>query len=171
MFVDDIDPRVGRAKAKVVEKPPVAFGSFAMYLVDDVEEGFKNPKHRQQWRNTPKTYAEPLFKTRIDQVTTEQILAVLQPIWLTKAETASRLRGRIKRLGRRKSKGSSLRRKPSTWARPSRFIATKARQSVGETPPGMAVHADCNVHESPSQAASRCRQSVGVHNPFGGTLR
>lgn len=98
MLIDDIDPRVERAKAKVIEKPPVTFGVFAMDLVDDIEEGFKNPKHRQQWRNTLKTYAEPLFETPIDQVTTEQILAVLQPIWLTKPETASRVRGRIERV-------------------------------------------------------------------------
>ncbi|MBA4353974.1 MAG: integrase [Novosphingobium sp.] len=100
MLVDGLDPRVERAKAKikVKEKAPVTFGAFAMDLVDDIEEGFKNPKHRQQWRNTLKTYAGPLFATPIDQVTTEQILAVLQPIWLSKAETASRLRGRIERV-------------------------------------------------------------------------
>lgn len=100
MLVDGLDPRIERAKAKVKvkEKAPVTFGAFAMDLVDDIEDGFKNPKHRQQWRNTLKTYAEPLFATPIDQVTTDQILFVLQPIWLSKAETASRLRGRIERV-------------------------------------------------------------------------
>ena len=98
MLLDGIDPRAERLKPKAQQLPPATFGSFAMELVDDIEEGFKNPKHRQQWRNTLKTYAEPLFKTPIDQITTEQILAVLQPIWLTKAETASRLRGRIERV-------------------------------------------------------------------------
>lgn len=100
MLVDGIDPRVERAKAKLVaeEKPAVTFGAFALDLVDSLEEGFKNPKHRQQWRNTLKTYAKPLWNVPIDGVTTEQILAVLQPIWLTKAETASRVRGRIERV-------------------------------------------------------------------------
>lgn len=100
MLVDGIDPRVERAKAKLVaeEKPAVTFGAFALDLVDSLEDGFKNPKHRQQWRNTLKTYAKPLWDVPIDGVTTEQILAVLQPIWLTKAETASRLRGRIERV-------------------------------------------------------------------------
>lgn len=98
MLVDGIDPRAARTKTKVEEKPVVTFGAFAMELVDDIEEGFKNPKHRQQWRNTLKAYAQPLFEVPIDQVTTEQILAVLQPIWLSKAETASRLRGRIERI-------------------------------------------------------------------------
>lgn len=98
MLLDGIDPRAERLKPKAQGLHAATFGSFAMDLVDDIEEGFKNPKHRQQWRNTLKTYAEPLFRTPIDQVTTEQILAVLQPIWLSKAETASRLRGRIERV-------------------------------------------------------------------------
>jgi hypothetical protein len=57
MLVDGIDPRVERAKAKLVaeEKPAVTFGAFALDLVDSLEDGFKNPKHRQQWRNTLKT--------------------------------------------------------------------------------------------------------------------
>lgn len=77
-----------------------------MALVDDIEEGFKNAKHRQQWRNTLKRYAQPLFALPIDGVTTENVLAVLQPIWLTKPETASRLRGRIERvLDAAKAKG------------------------------------------------------------------
>lgn len=108
MLLDGIDPRVERAKAKVKveEKPVVTFGVFAMELVDDIQEGFKNPKHRQQWRSTLKAYAKPLFDLPIDQITTEQILGVLQPIWLTKAETASRLRGRIERvLDAAKAKG------------------------------------------------------------------
>lgn len=102
MLIDGLDPRTERAKAKamakVTEAPVVTFGSFAMDLIDDIEEGFKNPKHRQQWRNTLKTHAEPLLALPIDQVTTEKILEVLQPIWLSKAETASRLRGRIERV-------------------------------------------------------------------------
>lgn len=98
MLIDGIDPRVERAKTKIQEKPVVTFGTFAMEMLDDIEDGFKNPKHRQQWRNTLKTYAQPLFDVPIDAVTTEQILAILQPIWLSKAETASRLRGRIERV-------------------------------------------------------------------------
>lgn len=98
MLLDGIDPRTERARAKAAEKPVVTFGKFAIELVDSIEDGFKNPKHRQQWRNTLTTYAEPLFAVPIAEVSTEQILAVLQPIWLSKAETASRLRGRIERV-------------------------------------------------------------------------
>lgn len=57
---------------------------------------FTNPKHRQQWQNTLSTYAIPeLGKMRVEDVSTHDILRVLQPIWTTKTETASRLRSRI----------------------------------------------------------------------------
>jgi integrase len=79
-------------------KPAVTFGTFATELIADIEDGFKNPKHRQQWRNTLETYGKPLADIPIDQVSTEDVLGVLQPIWLSKPETASRVRGRIERV-------------------------------------------------------------------------
>ena len=98
MILDGIDPRAERAKAKILVKPAVTFGTFARELVADIEDGFKNPKHRQQWRNTLETYGKPLADIPIDQVSTENVLGVLQPIWLSKPETASRVRGRIERV-------------------------------------------------------------------------
>jgi integrase len=59
-------------------------------------DAFKNPKHRQQWENTLATYASPeLGKMLVQDITTQDVLRVLQPIWMDKTETASRLRGRI----------------------------------------------------------------------------
>lgn len=59
-------------------------------------EAFKNAKHRQQWQNTLQTYAIPeLGKMLVDEITVQDLLRVLEPIWQTKTETASRLRGRI----------------------------------------------------------------------------
>lgn len=57
---------------------------------------FKNAKHRQQWENTLATYATPdLGKMLVQDITTQDVLRVLQPLWMEKTETASRLRGRI----------------------------------------------------------------------------
>ena len=96
MLLDGKDPRQERKAMK--RQNAATFGAFALELIDDIEAGFKNPKHRQQWRNTLTTYAEPLWKLSLNEVTTENILAVLQPIWLSKPETASRVRGRIERV-------------------------------------------------------------------------
>lgn len=59
-------------------------------------DGFKNPKHRQQWVNTLETYAAPeLGKMLVQDISVQDVLRVLQPLWTNKTETASRLRGRI----------------------------------------------------------------------------
>ncbi|MCB1528874.1 MAG: tyrosine-type recombinase/integrase [Hyphomicrobiaceae bacterium] len=56
---------------------------------------WRNAKHRAQWRMTLEVYAGALNDKLVDEITTEDVLAVLQPIWSTKPETASRTRGRI----------------------------------------------------------------------------
>ena len=59
-------------------------------------DAFRNPKHRQQWRNTLDSYATPeLGKMMVQDIATQDVLRVLQPLWAGKTETASRLRGRI----------------------------------------------------------------------------
>ena len=57
---------------------------------------WKNIKHGQQWQNTLTTYASPLLgRIPVDHINTELIHKVLQPIWLSKNETATRVRQRI----------------------------------------------------------------------------
>lgn len=59
-------------------------------------DAFKNEKHRQQWQNTLSTYALPkLGAMLVSDIAVQDVLRVLEPIWKTKTETASRLRGRI----------------------------------------------------------------------------
>ena len=59
-------------------------------------DAFNNPKHRQQWENTLAAYAAPdLGKMLVQDITTQDVLRVLQPLWSDRTETASRLRGRI----------------------------------------------------------------------------
>ena len=60
------------------------------------EAGWRNVKHRQQWENTLKTYAYPVLgDIPVRDVTVQHVLEVLQPIWSSKPETASRMRMRI----------------------------------------------------------------------------
>lgn len=57
---------------------------------------WKNPKHRQQWQNTLTTYASPTIgKLQVRDVDLPLITKILEAIWNTKTETASRVRGRI----------------------------------------------------------------------------
>jgi len=94
----------------------VTFGSFADELVDSLAKGFRNAKHIAQWRMTLKVYAAPLRSMRLDQITTNDVLDVLNPIWQTKQETASRLRGRIEKvLDAAKAKGLRSGENPARW--------------------------------------------------------
>ncbi len=92
------DPLEARRQSEQAASRIPTFGVYALALVERIEEGFSNPKHRQQWKNTLRTYCEPISNTRIDQVHTAGVLACLTPIWQTKPETASRVRGRIERV-------------------------------------------------------------------------
>ena len=74
------------------------FGAFAEEYIGSVEQGWKSAVHRQQWRSTLRDHAHLLANKPIDAVNTDDVLAVLRPVWLTKAETAKRLRGRIERI-------------------------------------------------------------------------
>lgn len=71
------------------------FGEVADTLIASKSPGWRNAKHGAQWVMTLKVYAAPLRPLPVSRVTTEHVLAVLQPIWTTKPETAVRTRGRI----------------------------------------------------------------------------
>lgn len=65
-------------------------------LHDELRPGWKNAKHAQQWINTLRQYAFPLVGTLpLDQVQPRHIADVLRPIWLSKPETASRVKQRL----------------------------------------------------------------------------
>jgi integrase len=82
------------------------FGEMADSVREALSAGFRNEKHKAQWKATLETYAAPLRKKPVDTIATNDVLAVLKPIWTTKAETASRLRGRIEKvLDAAKAKG------------------------------------------------------------------
>jgi integrase len=91
------DPLESRRHSKQGPSIPT-FGSYALALVERIEDGFSNAKHRQQWRNTLQTYCQPIWTLPADRVDTAGVLACLTPIWRSKPETASRVRGRIERV-------------------------------------------------------------------------
>jgi integrase len=74
------------------------FGAIALEFISSHETGWKNEKHRKQWRSTLKTYAAPIWEKPIADVDENDVLAILEPIWTTKPETARRVRGRIERV-------------------------------------------------------------------------
>ena len=73
------------------------FKAAALAVHAEHKAAWKNGKHQDQWLSTLEAYAFPLIgERRIDQIDTPDVLRVLSPIWLTKPETARRVRQRIK---------------------------------------------------------------------------
>ena len=107
-----VDPIAERKQDRRVP----TFGKLADEVVTEQSKGFRNDKHRAQWKITLETYAAPLRVKAVDAITTEDVLGVLKPIWTTKTETASRLRGRIERvLNAAKAKGHRSGENPAAW--------------------------------------------------------
>ena len=86
--------------AKLQERLKAAtFAKVAEEFIASKEAEWRNPKHRQQWRNTLRDYAnDALGAMPVSEITTEHVLPILQAIWLEKPETAKRLQGRIERV-------------------------------------------------------------------------
>jgi len=106
------------ARDAVPETPVVVptFGEVADEFVSSLSPQWRNEKHRAQWTMTLTTYAASLRPTPVDQIDTPAVLGVLRSIWLTKPETASRLRGRIERvLDAARAKGHRSGENPARW--------------------------------------------------------
>jgi integrase len=111
-----LDPIEARDAAPPEVVPVPTFGEVADEFVSAQSPQWRNEKHRAQWSMTLKIYAKPLRHLPVDQVDTAAVLEVLQSIWLTKPETASRLRGRIERvLDAAKAKGHRTGENPALW--------------------------------------------------------
>jgi integrase len=88
-----LDPIEELEKAK---RTVATFKACAAEYHESMKAGWRNTKHRNQWINTLETYVFPeMGSKRVDQIETHQIVKVLAPIWLTKPETARRVRQRI----------------------------------------------------------------------------
>ena len=82
-------------RSKAQETEHKTFSAVAEELLASKETGWRNAKHRAQWRMTLEQYAAALWAMPVDEIGTEHVLACLNPIWKEKSETASRTRGRI----------------------------------------------------------------------------
>jgi integrase len=98
--VDPIDARLAEREAQRKEESErVTFKAAAEKFLALHESGWRNSKHRQQWRNTLKDYAYPTLGTRpVKAIDAALINQALAPIWSTIPETAARVRHRIGRV-------------------------------------------------------------------------
>jgi integrase len=98
-----VDPiqevQAAREVLRLSQANAVPFKRAALAYIETHELGWRNAKHAQQWRNSLETYAYPLIgDTLVGDIELPHVLKVLEPIWRTKTETATRVRGRIEKV-------------------------------------------------------------------------
>lgn len=115
--LDGKDPVKAKPNLPVASpEAPLSFGVFADEYVAIQAKSFRNTKHIAQWKMTLTKYAKPIRRKGLDEITTDDVLQIIRPMWQTKAETASRLRGRIEKvLDAAKAKGLRSGENPARW--------------------------------------------------------
>ena len=94
-----VDPIAERQKVaselRAQAAKAINFKSAALLYIETHESSWRNAKHAEQWRNTLNSTYPQIGAVQVRDIELAHVLGVLQPIWKTKTETASRLRGRI----------------------------------------------------------------------------
>ena len=113
------------AATTAVPRRVVTFGEVADELLAAMAPSRTNAKHQEQWevslgkrnpRRGAEIYARPLRDIPAADVTTEHVLGILRPVWITKPEMASRLRGRVEAvLDAARAKGLRTAENPARW--------------------------------------------------------
>ncbi len=121
-----LDPLEERGRVKKVRQleqaRSITFQEAAEQCIASKKPEWKNAKHAQQWTNTLRAYAYPAFGTLlVSDLDTDLVLKAIEPIWISKAETASRVRQRIETIW--------------DWARARKYVE-------GENPARLRGHLD-----------------------------
>ena len=121
--LDPLEERARIKRARHLEQArSITFQEAAELCIASKTPEWKNAKHAQQWTNTLTTYAYPVFGTlSVSDLDTDLVLKAIEPIWLSKAETASRVRQRIETVW--------------DWARARKYVE-------GENPARLRGHLD-----------------------------
>lgn len=98
-LIDGKDPKAKRESSQAGSA--IKFEDFYESAINEIASVklWRNKKHAQQWLNTIRDYAVPgLSGIEVRNITVNDIARVLKPIWTTKTETASRVRGRLENI-------------------------------------------------------------------------
>lgn len=100
ILIEGLDPLLEKIKLKkerqISEAKKVSFEVCVLRYIETHRVKWKNAKHGSQWESTLRTYAFPTIgHLPVDEIDTQLVLKVINPIWTTISETASRVRNRI----------------------------------------------------------------------------
>jgi integrase len=105
------------AARKRADAKAQTFGAVADALIEALRPGWRSARHAGHWSMTLKTYVPQSIRDKdVAAIDIEDVLAILQPLWTSRPETASRLRGRIERvLDSAKARGLRGSENPARW--------------------------------------------------------
>lgn len=90
------EKQTAKSAARAAQAAQRTFKKCAIEYIEAHESGWRNAKHAQQWRNSLEQHVFPTMgELLVRDIDLPHVIEVLRPIWATKNETASRLRGRI----------------------------------------------------------------------------
>jgi integrase len=116
--IDPIDSRkMERVEAQLLAARSMTFDQCRDVFIDAYKSAWRNEKHKAQWTSSLEAYVTPVFGSLpIQSIDVALVMKVLEPIWSTKPETASRIRGRIERvLDWAKVRGFRQGENPARW--------------------------------------------------------
>jgi integrase len=131
----NINP-IEERKTRRATAEAATFGEVADQLITDLAAGWRNPKQEGQWKLSLEVHAKEIRGLPVASISTEDVLAVLKPIWAKTPETASRTRGRIERaLDAAKAKGLRVGDNPARWrGHLALLLAKRQRLTRGHFP-------------------------------------
>ena len=151
------DGRDPLAEKKAEDRMPT-FGEVADRHIAAMGANWRNAKHRAQWEMTLREYGKALRDRPVNEIATGDVRAVLEPIWQTIPETASRVRGRIEAvLDAAKVQGFRTGENPAAWRGHLKLILP-ARQKLSR-----GHHARMLIDDVPGfMAKLRTREAVAA---------
>ena len=173
--IDPIAERQGvRAAARLDAAKTMTFDECRDAYIAAHQAGWRNAKHRSQWVNTLDTYVSPVFgKLAVQAIDVALVTQVLEPIWSTKPETASRLRGRIERvLDWAKARGFRAGENRARWrGHLDQLLPARSKVRNVRHHAALPFGGSSPVHDRPSRARGRRSAGVRVCDPNSGPNR
>lgn len=140
LLAKGINPREARDEQRRVENPAVLFVEFAEAHRLRITEGFKNEKHIWRWKFNIHTRFKPLHKKPIDQITTDDVVRLLLPIWIKYPVAAQEARQQLEAiLSAAKAAGHRNGDNPAAWKDNLQHLMPKAKRKGKVRGPMKAV--------------------------------
>ena len=160
-LADKIDPlaekRAAEAAKKLADAKRVTFREAATQFFNKHEKRWRSARSRQQFQNTMATYVNPIIgDLPVDAITTDLVLRVLEPYWLTKTVTMNRTRSRIEQvLAAAAARGLRSSENPARWGHLKHMLPPPAKLAP-------VVHHSALAYAELPAFMVRLRQCEGV---------